>query len=109
MSGLGTSPSQARSPGREQLLLIELDEHDLHFVDTIIMGYDGLAHLRRDYRLIEGRTFFELIVPEGFLEEVKQLLEELRVRGFARLGEVRQVEAKPAREGPVGEPSGPDG
>jgi hypothetical protein len=71
-----------------ETLLVELEERDVHFVDTIIRGYDGIADLRRDYRLIEGRTFFILLVPPGFRREVEQLLNELRE--YASIGEVRE-------------------
>lgn len=71
-----------------QTLLIELEERDIHFLDTIIRGYDGIACLRRDYRLINGKTYFKLLVSPGFRREVDQLLEELR--GYAWIGEVQQ-------------------
>ncbi len=74
----------------EGLLLIELDERDIYLVDTVLLGYDGIAHLRRDYRLIDNRKFFELLVPCGFLDEVQAVLEELR--GHVRLGEVRRAD-----------------
>lgn len=69
-------------------LLVELEERDVHFVSTIIRGYDGIADLRRDYRLIEGRTFFKLRIPAAFRREVEGLLEELRE--YAAIGEVRE-------------------
>jgi len=67
-------------------LLVELEERDVHFVSTIVRGYDGIADLRRDYRLIEGRTFFKLLVPPSFRREVEGLLDELRE--YASIGEV---------------------
>jgi len=71
-----------------ETLLVELEERDVHFVSTIIRGYDGIADLRRDYRLIEGKTFFKLLVPPGFRREVEGVLEELRE--YASIGEVRE-------------------
>lgn len=69
-------------------LLVELEERDVHFLDVIIRGYDGIADLRREYKLIEGRTFFKLLVPSGFRREVEGLLGELRE--YAAIGEVRE-------------------
>lgn len=71
-----------------ETLLVELEERDVHFVSTIIRGYDGIADLRRDYRLIEGKTYFKLLVPPGFRREVEGLLDELRA--YAPIGEVRE-------------------
>lgn len=68
-------------------LLVELEERDIHFLEAVIEGYDGIAALSRDYELIEGKTFFRLLVGPGFEEEVERLLEELR--GYAAIGEVR--------------------
>ncbi len=67
-------------------LLVELEERDIHFLDTIIRGYDGIASLRRDYRVINGRTFFELLTSSGFRQEVEELLEELRP--YAPVGQI---------------------
>lgn len=69
-------------------LLVELEERDVHFLDTIIRGYDGIATLRRDYRLIDGKTYFLLFVSPGFRREVEGLLDELRQ--YASIGEVRE-------------------
>jgi len=70
-------------------LLVALEERDVHFLDTIIHGYDGIACLRRDYRLIDGKTYFELWVPPGFRREVELVLEELRE--YAAIGDLREA------------------
>lgn len=70
-------------------LLVELEERELHFLEAVIEGYDGVAMLSRDYKVIDGRTFFQLLVGPGFEEEVERLLEELK--GYAAIGEVRQA------------------
>ncbi|MCR4404111.1 MAG: DUF4911 domain-containing protein [Candidatus Acetothermia bacterium] len=68
--------------------LVELDEGEIHFLAAILEGYDGIATLTRDYQLLEGKTYFKLLVPAGFEQEVEQLLRELR--GYAAIGEVRR-------------------
>lgn len=80
--------SRSRSKSRSRVLtyLIELDEHDIHFLEAVIEGYDGIATLLRDYKLIRGKTYFKLLVPEGFREEVLRILKELRE--YAAIGEI---------------------
>lgn len=70
-------------------LLVELEEQDIHFLDAVIEGYDGVATLLRDYQLIDGKSYFKLLLPSGFDEEVEQLLKELRE--YAAIGEVREA------------------
>lgn len=69
-------------------LLVELEEQDIHFLDAVIEGYDGIATLLRDYQLIDGRTHFRLLVPSGFEHEVEQLLGELKE--YAAIGAIRE-------------------
>jgi hypothetical protein len=70
-------------------LLVELEEREIHFLGAVIEGYDGLAMLSRDYEVIDGRTFFRLLVGPGFEEEAERLLEELKE--YAAIGEIRQA------------------
>jgi len=52
-------------------------EGEVHFIDAITSAYDGLASIRREYRIKEGRTEYKVFVAPGmepeFLELVKRL------------------------------------
>jgi hypothetical protein len=75
--------------------LVELNEQEIHFLDAIIEGYDGIATLLRDYRLIEGKTYFRLLIPQGFRREAEEVLRELRE--YAAVGEIREDDDTPSR------------
>ena len=59
-------------------LYIEVDEEDLHFVDDIIKSYDGIANVRREYRVNRGQKQFKVLVSPCFLGEVKGIIRGLR-------------------------------
>lgn len=67
-------------------LFVELDSKDVHLVATIVHSYDGIANVRRDYRVHNGKTFFKILVPPDFLEETKEVLESLKP--YMHIGEV---------------------
>lgn len=67
-------------------LFVELDSKDLHLVATIIQSYDGIANVRRDYRVHNGKTFFKILVPPDFLDETKRVLESLKA--YIHIGEM---------------------
>jgi len=65
---------------------VEIDEEDLHFLDTIIKTYDGLANVRREYRKLKGQKQFLILVSPDFLDELKLILRYLRKHVF--IGEI---------------------
>lgn len=67
-------------------LFVELDSKDVHLVATIMHSYDGIANVRRDYRVHNGKTFFKILVPPDFLEETKRVLESLK--SYMHIGEM---------------------
>ncbi|MFQ5796045.1 MAG: hypothetical protein ACE5JP_13495 [Candidatus Bipolaricaulia bacterium] len=67
-------------------LYVEIDEGNLHFLDTIVSGYDGIANVRRDYRLHHGRTYFRILVSPDFIAEINQVLEQ--VQDYIEIGEI---------------------
>jgi hypothetical protein len=79
------SPTEA--PQDTRALYVELDEKDVHFLEMILTAYDGVAHLRRDWHMREGRRFFKILVPPDFLDEVERILEQ--VRKHVKIGEIR--------------------
>ncbi len=65
-------------------------EEEIHFIDAIVSAYDGLANVRRDWRLQDGKIYFKVYVAFGMEDEFLELLE--RLRGVATVGEVMQGE-----------------
>ena len=65
---------------------LQTDEEEIHFIDAIITAYDGLANVRRDYRLQDGRLYFKIYVGPGMEEEFLALMD--RLRGVANIGEL---------------------
>jgi|GEM_PF-950617 len=73
-------------------IYVELEEEDLHFLDAIIQGYDGLANVRREYRAPDGYREFRIMVSPEFLQETIRLLRELRRYIFIGKIKVRRGE-----------------
>ncbi len=65
---------------------IETSEEEIHFIDAIISAYDGLANVRRDYRIKDGKTYFKVYVGPGLESEFEELIAELRKK--AKIGNV---------------------
>ncbi len=59
-------------------------EEEIHFLDAIVSAYDGLASVRREYRLRDGETQYKVYVSPGMEDEFLELMARLRER--ARLG-----------------------
>ena len=52
-------------------------EQEVHFVDAIISAYDGVANVRREYRLQDGRMYFKTYVAAGMEDEFLEILQRL--------------------------------
>ena len=63
---------------------IETSEHEIHFIDAIVSAYDGLASLRRDFRLREGHVEYKIYVSRGMEAEFLELMERLRAKADIR-------------------------
>lgn len=57
---------------------VHLHEEDIHYVDTIVCCYDGIAKVRRDCKVLDDKMYFKVYVPPDFLEEFKEVLERLK-------------------------------
>ena len=57
---------------------VNTTEREIHFIDAILSAYDGLANVRRDYRLHDGKVFFKIYVAPGMEDEFEDVLERLR-------------------------------
>ncbi len=65
---------------------VNTTQEEVHFLDAIVSAYDGLANVRRDYRLQNGKLYFKVYVAPGMEEEFLSLIE--RLREVAAIGEV---------------------
>ncbi len=82
------SPSSSASiPSDTRAIYVEMRERDIYFLETIVKGYDGIAHVRRDWLARNGRRFVRILVPPGLEGEVLRVLE--RVKRYIPLGEIR--------------------
>lgn len=61
-------------------------EKEIHFIDAIVSAYDGLANVRRDYRLKDGKIYFKIYVAPGMEDEFLAIID--RLRGVATIGEI---------------------
>jgi len=57
---------------------VNTTEREIHFIDAILSAYDGLANVRRDYRLHNGKVFFKIYVAPGMEDEFEDVMERLR-------------------------------
>ena len=53
-------------------------EDEIHFIDAVISAYDGLAALRRDFRIINGRAMYKVFVSQGMEDEFLEIMARLR-------------------------------
>jgi hypothetical protein len=53
-------------------------EDEIHFIDAVISAYDGLAALRRDFRIINGRAMYKVFVSPGMEDEFLEIVARLR-------------------------------
>jgi len=54
---------------------VQMDERDIHVLSSIIKGFDGIAHVRRDWIVREGHRWVKIMVPPGFEEETERVLQ----------------------------------
>jgi putative heme iron utilization protein len=53
-------------------------EDEIHFIDAIVSAYDGMAAVRRDFRMIHGRPMYKVYVSRGMEDEFLEVMERLR-------------------------------
>ena len=53
-------------------------EEEIHYLDAIVSAYDGLASVRREYRLQDGETQYKVYVAPGMEDEFLELMARLR-------------------------------
>lgn len=80
-SGLSLSP-----PPDATVIWVETTDEALHFVDGVLMATDGLANVRRKYRVEKGRKLYKLYVSPQGVEDVLTLLS--RAARYVPIGEI---------------------
>ena len=53
-------------------------EEEIHFIDAIISAYDGMAAVRRDFRILSGQAMYKVFVSRGMEDEFLEVMERLR-------------------------------
>jgi len=53
-------------------------EEEIHYIDAIISAYDGMAAVRRDFQLFNGRIMYKLYVSRGMEDEFLEVMDRLR-------------------------------
>lgn len=57
---------------------LSTSEEEIHYIDAIISAYDGMAAVRRDFRIFNGQTMFKVYVSAGMEDEFLEIMERLR-------------------------------
>jgi len=57
---------------------INTTKKELHFIDGIVIAYDGLANVRREYQVRKGRHYFKVYVAPGMEDEFMKLIKHLQ-------------------------------
>ena len=65
---------------------IATNEEEIHFVDAILSAYDGLATVRREFKLQDGRAMYKVYVAEGMEDEFLEVMD--RLKAHADIGAV---------------------
>ena len=55
-------------------------QREIHFIDAIISAYDGMAAVRRDFEIRDGRAMYKVFVARGMEEEFLDVMSRLRSR-----------------------------
>lgn len=63
---------------------VNTTESEIHFIDAILSAYDGLANVRRDYRLFDGKVFFKIYVAPRMEDEFEAVMD--RLQRVAKIG-----------------------
>jgi hypothetical protein len=56
---------------------VNASEDQIHFVDAILSAYDGLANVRREWRLKDGQMLFKVYVAPGMEDEFEFVMQRL--------------------------------
>lgn len=72
---------------REALVYwLATSEEEIHYIDAIIGAYDGMAAVRRDFRILNGQTMYKIYVSAGMEDEFLDVMARLREK--ANIGDL---------------------
>jgi hypothetical protein len=57
-------------------------EEEIHFIDSILCAYDGIACVRREFRLEDGQALYK--VEQEFLDVMERLRTRADIRSVTR-------------------------
>ena len=71
---------------REEALVywVGTTEEEIHFIDSILCAYDGVACVRREFKLEDGQALYKVYVTAGMEREFLDVMGRLRVRADIR-------------------------
>lgn len=71
---------------REDALVYWLgtSEEEIHFIDAILSAHDGVACVRREFKLENGDSLYKIYVTAGMEKEFLDVMERLRGRSAIR-------------------------
>jgi hypothetical protein len=71
----------ADDPMEAVVYWIATHEAEVHYLDAIISAYDGLANVRREFRLRDGKSYYKVYVSAGMEREFLEIVDALRAEG----------------------------
>ncbi len=71
-------------------------EEEIHYIDAIIGAYDGLAAVRRDFQIFNGRIMYKVYVSRGMEDEFLEVMD--RLRETAAIGDLIRDDAQIASD-----------
>jgi hypothetical protein len=71
---------------REDALIywIGTSEDEIHYIDSILSAFDGIACVRREFKLEDGDSLYKVYVTAGMEKEFLDVMERLRGRADIR-------------------------
>ncbi len=71
---------------REDALVywIGTSEEEIHFIDAILSAFDGIACVRREFKLENGDSLYKVYVTAGMEREFLDVMGRLRTRADIR-------------------------
>lgn len=71
---------------REDALVywIGTSEDEIHFIDAILSAYDGVACVRREFKVEGGDSLYKIYVTAGMEREFLDVMARLRERAAIR-------------------------
>ena len=71
---------------REEALVywVGTSEEEIHFIDSILSAYDGVACVRREFKLEDGQALYKVYVTAGMEREFLDVMGRLRMRAEIR-------------------------